>query len=102
MPMYRRAEYARLLERAQPAVIHTEEQNETYLQTLGQLLARKEKQSVAEREMVALLTLLIENFEAEHYALPKAGPLAVLRFLMEQHDLKILLMNLARLASSLK
>ncbi len=35
-----------------------------------------------------MLTVLIEDFEEKNYALPKASPLAVLTFLMDQHGLK--------------
>jgi HTH-type transcriptional regulator/antitoxin HigA len=35
-----------------------------------------------------LLTLLIEDFEEKHYALPKASPTEVIVFLMDQHGLK--------------
>jgi len=35
-----------------------------------------------------LLTLLIEDFEEKHYAVPRSGPLATVRFLMDQHSLK--------------
>jgi HTH-type transcriptional regulator/antitoxin HigA len=35
-----------------------------------------------------LFTLLIEGYEEKHYQLPKSSPLAMLRFLMEQHGLK--------------
>ena len=31
---------------------------------------------------------LVETYEAKHHLLPNAGPVTVLRFLMEQHDLK--------------
>ena len=41
-----------------------------------------------ERELADLLTLLIEDFEERHYSLPKATPLEMLAFLMEQHGLK--------------
>lgn len=34
------------------------------------------------------MTLLIEDFEEKHYQLPRANPLGVLRFLMNQHGLK--------------
>jgi len=34
------------------------------------------------------LTLLIEDFEEKQYALPAAKPAGVLRFLLDQHDLK--------------
>jgi HTH-type transcriptional regulator / antitoxin HigA len=32
--------------------------------------------------------LLIEDFEKNHYHLPRASPLGALRFLMDQHGLK--------------
>jgi HTH-type transcriptional regulator/antitoxin HigA len=41
-----------------------------------------------EKELAELLTLLIEDFEDRHYALPKASPLEILQFLMEQQNLR--------------
>ena len=35
-----------------------------------------------------MLALLIEDFEARHYALRPASPIGVLKFFMEQQDLK--------------
>jgi HTH-type transcriptional regulator/antitoxin HigA len=35
-----------------------------------------------------LLTLLIEDFEGKHYALPKASPIETIMFLMDQNGLK--------------
>ena len=42
----------------------------------------------AEAELADLLTLLIEDYEEKHYQLPKASPLEMIAFLMEQHGLK--------------
>ena len=42
----------------------------------------------AEKELAELLRSLIEDFESKRYALPRAKPAEVLRFLMEQHGLK--------------
>jgi HTH-type transcriptional regulator/antitoxin HigA len=39
-------------------------------------------------EAIELLTLLIERYEEEHYAAPKASPSEVLRFLIDRHGLK--------------
>jgi HTH-type transcriptional regulator/antitoxin HigA len=39
-------------------------------------------------EAIELLTLLIERYEEEHFAIPQASPVEVLRFLLEQHGLK--------------
>ncbi len=88
IPPETQPEYARLLKKTLPSVIHTEEQNEFYLRQVEGLLQREHSLSLAERELVDLLTVLIENFEDQHYSLPKASPLAVLEFLMEQHGLK--------------
>jgi HTH-type transcriptional regulator / antitoxin HigA len=41
-----------------------------------------------EREFADVLTLLIEDFEEKHYALPKASPAEAIVFLMDQHGLK--------------
>lgn len=88
IPMEAQPEYARLLGRTLPSVIHSEEQNDLYLRQVEELLAREESLTVAERELLDLLTLLIEDFESRHYELPQASPLAVVDFLMDQHGLK--------------
>jgi len=79
--------YRVLLGRTLPTVIHSEEQNERYIEILAGLDSREEL-SPEERELAGLLTVLIENFEAEHYALNASTPVSMLRFLMDQHDLK--------------
>jgi hypothetical protein len=57
-----RPEYADLLARALPAVIHSEKENERYLAMLEELEQRS-KLSPAEERLAELLTLLIEDFE---------------------------------------
>lgn len=80
--------YSKLLARVGPKVIRTEQENEHFLEMLSQLDTRGTRLSKEEKELVELLTLLIEDFEERHYALPKAPPLEVLQFLMEQHNLR--------------
>ena len=80
-------EYAALLARALPAVVHSEKENERMIAMLEEL-DRKEKPSAAERRLVELLTVLIENIEEEHYALKPARPAEVLRELIEGNGLK--------------
>ena len=80
--------YAALLGKVSPRVVRTEEQNEGYIAALYELERRHKKWSEAERELADLLTLLIEDFEEKNYRLPKASPIEVMRFLMEQHGLK--------------
>ena len=80
--------YAALLGKVSPRVVRTEEQNEGYIAALYELERRYKQWSEAERELADLLTLLIEDFEEKNYRLPKASPIEVMRFLMEQHGLK--------------
>lgn len=80
-------EYGALLKKVPPKVIRTEKENEAYTEILYDLDRRSKQLTAAEKELAELLTLLIEDFEEKRYRLPRAKPLDVLRFLMEQHDL---------------
>jgi HTH-type transcriptional regulator/antitoxin HigA len=82
-----RPEYADLLARALPSVIHSERENERYLAMLEEL-DEKGKLSAAERRLADLLTLLIEDFEEKAYTLKAAKPIKMLIELMEANDLK--------------
>jgi HTH-type transcriptional regulator / antitoxin HigA len=81
-------EYSRLLTKFSPKVIRTEKANEQYTAALYELDQRDASLTRAEKELAELLTLLIEDFESKRYVLPRAKPVEVLRFLMEQHGLK--------------
>lgn len=85
-------EYASLLRRTAPAVIHSERENErciSLLEVLDRKLDRKgEKLTAAERRLAELLTVLIEDFEEKAYALKPARPIEVLRELMQANELK--------------
>lgn len=81
-------EYGALLKKVPPKVIRTEMENEAYTEVLYELDQRSASLTPAEKELAELLTLLIEDFENREYKLPRAKPLAVLRFLMDQHGLK--------------
>jgi HTH-type transcriptional regulator/antitoxin HigA len=80
-------EYGALLKKVPPKVIRTEKENEAYTEVLYDLDQRSKRLTAAEKELADLLTLLIEDFEEKRYRLPRAKPLDVLRFLMEQHNL---------------
>src|SRR5438445_13019121 len=80
-------EYIELLKKFPPRVIRTEKENEACTEILYELDRRSTKLTPAEKELADLLTLLIEDFEDRHYQLPKAKPLEVLQFLMDQHGL---------------
>ncbi len=81
-------EYARLLTESLPTVIDSEGLNELYLEQVSELLRRESSLSAAERQLMKLLTLLIEDYEEKHYDLPETSPLAMIAFLMDQHGLK--------------
>ena len=80
--------YNRLLTKVAPKVIRSEKENEAYTRTLYEFDQRGSKLTHAEKELADLLTLLVEDFESKHYQLPRAKPVEVLRFLMDQHSLK--------------
>jgi HTH-type transcriptional regulator/antitoxin HigA len=80
-------EYGALLRKVPPKVIRTEKENEAYTEVLYELDQRSKRLTAAEKELADLLTLLIEDFEEKRYRLPRAKPLDVLRFLMEQRNL---------------
>jgi HTH-type transcriptional regulator/antitoxin HigA len=80
-------EYAGLLARTLPHVIHTEEENERCIAALAALDNRGDL-STEEKRIAELLTLLIEDFEDRNYALPSASPVAIVRHLMESNGLR--------------
>ena len=80
-------EYAALLTKVLPRVIHSERENERCIALLDELDHRPNP-TAAERRLAELLTVLIEEFEEKNYALKEASPVAVLRELMLAHSLK--------------
>ncbi|MGH9844623.1 MAG: helix-turn-helix domain-containing protein [Blastocatellia bacterium] len=80
--------YAALLAGALPAVIKTEEENERMLALAEQLIDKGERRTPEEDQLFELVTRLIEDFEEDHYPIPDAPPHRILRFLMEQNDLR--------------
>lgn len=80
-------EYSALLKKVPPKIIRNEKENEAYVEILYELDQRNKSLTQAEKELAELLTLLIENFEEKKYHLPRAKPLDVLRFLLEQNGM---------------
>jgi HTH-type transcriptional regulator/antitoxin HigA len=78
---------AKMIERGAPHLIRSEQQLEAYTKALYRLTSEA-RPSPAQLEAIELLTLLIERYEEERYALPNASPADVLRFLLSQHGLK--------------
>jgi HTH-type transcriptional regulator / antitoxin HigA len=80
-------DYGALLSQTKPEVVHGEEQNRLYVQQLEELTG-KACVSPAEEKLIALLTLLVEEYENRNSPVPPAGPLELLRHLMEVNDLR--------------
>jgi HTH-type transcriptional regulator / antitoxin HigA len=80
--------YGALLANALPAVIKTEVENERMLALAEQLIDKGANRTPEEDQLFELVTRLIEDFEEEHYPIPDAPPHRILRFLMEQNDLR--------------
>jgi len=77
---------AEMIAHGAPRVIHNDAELETYTDALFRLTAL-ENPSGSEVEAIELLTLLVERYEQEHYAIPKGDPVSVVRFIMEQQNL---------------
>lgn len=75
------------LEVAAPAPITSERQHEEYLSVLDKLAARENPTREEEKYAEVLLTL-IGAYEEEHYTIPNASPIEVLRALMEANGLR--------------
>jgi HTH-type transcriptional regulator / antitoxin HigA len=77
---------AEMIAHGAPRVIHNDAELEMYTDALFRLTAL-ENPSSSELEAIELLTLLVERYEQEHYFVPKADPVSVVRFLVEQKNL---------------
>src|SRR5277367_2127810 len=77
---------AKMIAKGAPHVIHNDEELEIYTDALFQLTAL-ENPSESEVEAIELLTLLIERYEEEHYPVPAADAVSVVRFLLDQQNL---------------
>lgn len=80
--------YRRLLSRAMPVVIETEDENERMLATVEKLMQKGENLSPEEEKLLKLLARLIEDFEERYYHPKEADPLEVLQHLMEARGIK--------------
>lgn len=78
---------AALLLETKPEVVRDEKQNQAYVRLLEKLTSKKSV-TRAEEKLIELLAVLIEDFEAKHYPVPDATPIAIIRHLMEAHGLR--------------
>ena len=77
---------AEMIRRGAPRLIHSDVELADYTKALFDLTAKADPTS-NEEEAIELMTLLIDRYEQEHYAVPEAEPADVLRFLLEQNGL---------------
>jgi HTH-type transcriptional regulator/antitoxin HigA len=75
-----------MIEHGAPHVIHNDAELEAYTKALFQLTAL-DNPSPSQEEAIELLTLLVGKYEQEHYPIPAADPVAIVRFLIEQQNL---------------
>ncbi len=80
-------DYGALLKDARPEVIHSEQQNAMSIAMLEKLTSRK-KVTSAQKKLIELLTVLVEQYESTVYPVLDAGPLDIIRHLMEHHGLR--------------
>ncbi|MGH9453770.1 MAG: helix-turn-helix domain-containing protein [Terriglobia bacterium] len=75
-----------MIKQGAPHLIHSDEELANYTKALFELTAKAEP-APEEEEAIELLTLLIERYETEHYPVPDADPVDVLRFLLDHNGL---------------
>ena len=77
---------AEMIANGAPRVIHNDAELEAYTDALFKLTSL-ESPSSTQVEAIELLTLLVERYEQEHYSIPAADPVSVVRFLIEHQGL---------------
>ena len=82
------AAYGKLLARALPRVIKTEDENGRIVAELEKLDTRGRPLTPEEENLAELMTLLVRQFEESRYPLGHAEPLEALRILMEDRGLR--------------
>ncbi len=82
------ARYKRLLSKAMPIAIESEEDNERMLTVAEKLMAKGENLSPEEGALLRLLGTLIQDFEERYYQPREATPLEILHHLMDARELK--------------
>jgi HTH-type transcriptional regulator / antitoxin HigA len=78
--------YADLLVQYQPKVITSDQENEQTIATIEEI-SHTQNLTAEEHNLIELLTTLVEKFENDHYPIPTASPLEMLKHLMEARNL---------------
>jgi len=80
--------YGILLMTALPQVIENDDDLDKAEEIVDRLLSKGENLSPEEEKLLDLISDLIEKYENEHYPMPEAAPNEILKFLMEDRELK--------------
>lgn len=80
--------YGELLVGVLPQAIETEEELDRMMKVIDKLLSKGDHISPEEEKLLVLVSDIVEKYEDEHYPIPDSPPHEVLKFLMEQNDLK--------------
>lgn len=81
--------YADLVVKILPTAIQSEEEYEIMLANIDELMSVSEdKLSPEEERLLETLAILVESYEDEHYPMPEVAPNEVLKFFMEDRELK--------------
>lgn len=81
--------YAKLLAEIQPQPIHSEGDYDHTVEKIGELMGRGEENlSPEETSLVEMMSILIEQYEREHYPLQPSKPSEMIKFLMDQQGLQ--------------
>jgi HTH-type transcriptional regulator / antitoxin HigA len=80
--------YGGLLLKTRPAVIENDEENERLLGEIGAIMSKEGPLSPAERRLLKLMLLLIEEYEDRKFKLKAAAPDEILRELMRARSLR--------------
>ncbi|CAN5235891.1 transcriptional regulator [soil metagenome] len=80
--------YGALLMTTLPQVIENDAELERAEEIITKLLKKGENLSPEEEKLLDLVSDLVEKYEDEHYPIPEASPNEVLKFLMEDRELK--------------
>ncbi len=81
--------YGRLLAKALPTVIKSEDENNRMLAIIEDLMTKGEDDLTPEEDaLLELLIDLVHDFEEKHYPLPASAPYKMVAFLLEERELK--------------
>jgi HTH-type transcriptional regulator / antitoxin HigA len=80
-------DYGELLSQTKPEVVSGDRQHHLYIQQLEKLTGQAIV-TPAEEKLIKLLTVLVEDYETRNFPVPEAGPIEIIRHLMEAHGLR--------------